>query len=226
MFCTKCGAEIQPPAKFCPKCGTPIDGAAAPNPAPAQNPAPNPVYTAPVQNPAQNSTYAAPVQNPAPNPVYAAPAQNPVPNPVYAAHGTARKGKVQYGANTLVGVIGAFAVFIGMFLDFLTASAAGILSESISFVSLMAEGEASFVSMIVFVCIAWVVLFHLLKCPKVSLVGVLGMIFGIVITMWAFEETKPNFGGLVKFSYGIGFWLYVGGLLACIVAAFIKKKRA
>lgn len=39
MFCSKCGAEIPVGAQFCPRCGTPVNVAPAP-----QKPTPQPVY--------------------------------------------------------------------------------------------------------------------------------------------------------------------------------------
>ena len=62
MYCSKCGAEIQPGAKFCPKCGTPTPQAdeqaaaptaepSAPAPAPAS---PSPAGQAPAPAPAQS----------------------------------------------------------------------------------------------------------------------------------------------------------------------------
>lgn len=199
MFCTKCGAEIQLPAKFCSKCGTPVE-----------------------ETPATGQAYAAPAQSPV----------RPVPPPASGVYPvtapTASKGKVRYGANTLVGILGAFAVYIGMFLACATASASVMgysASESVSFFELMWEGEAGFVSIIVLVCIGLVVFFQLVKCPKVSLIGVLGMLFGMGIFMWAVMETKSRTGGFATISYGIGFWIYAIGTVICVIGAFLKKNR-
>lgn len=205
MFCTKCGAEIQLPAKFCSKCGTPVE----------ETPAPAPV---------SGQAYAGPAQSPV-RPV-------PVPPPASGVHPAAApaasKCKVIYGVNTLTGILGAFAVYIGMFLACATASASVMgysASESVSFFELMQEGEAEFVSIIVLVCIGLVVLFQLVKCPKVSLIGVLGMLFGMGIFIWAVMETKSRAGGFATISFGIGFWLYVIGIVVCVVGAFLKKNR-
>lgn len=198
MFCTKCGAEIQAPAKFCPKCGTPVEGAApASNPAPAQNPAPGTAYRAAAPNPA----------------------------PVYTAPAAAPKGKVKFGVNTLLGIIGAFMAFIGMFTPFLTATVSMLgmsQSQSATYVELMEEGDAPFMTMLALGCLAWVVLFHLLKMPKVSLIGVAGLIFGIVVIIAAYADVTV-YGA--RLSYSIGFWIHAAGIIVCIVAAFLKKNR-
>lgn len=216
MFCTKCGAEIQLPAKFCSKCGMPVGEIPAPAPVSGQ------AYAGPAQSPVR-AAYAS-AQMPGP----AAPARTvPVPPPVSGARPVS-KGKVRYGANTLVGILGAFAVYVGMFLACATASAgvAGYnVTESVSFFELMQEGDAEFVSIIVLVCIGLVVLFHLVKCPKVSLIGILGMLFGMGIFIWAVMETKSRAGGFAAISFGIGFWLYVIGIVVCMIGAFLKKNR-
>lgn len=248
MFCTKCGAEIQMPARFCSKCGSSVEDAApAAGPAPA---APTPVPVAPAQSaPVQmRSPGVAPVQAAAaPNPAQSAPARAQTPNPAAPGQNGARgvpvppmaavaqqaparpKGKVVYGVNTLIGILGAFAVFVSMFLSCATAKVGAfgfsIEADSVSFIELMREGDAAFVSVAVLVSIGLVVLFQMVKCPKVSLIGVLGMIFGMVILVYAIAETRSGASGWASISFGIGFWIYLAGMVLCIVGAFLKKNR-
>lgn len=270
MFCTKCGAEIELQAKFCSKCGNPVESASAPVPGPASA-APNPALAAPnpapaasagMQNPgavpvrmtaAPNPAPAAPVRmqnagaasaRPGSAPMPAAPVQMqngapgqngmrgvPVPPPAAGIPQAPAKpkGKVVYGANTLVGIIGAFAVFVSLFLPCATASVSAfsfsVDVDSISFIELMREGDAAFVSIAVLVSIGLAVLFQMVKCPKISLIGVLGMLFGMGILVWAISETKSGAGGWASVSYGIGFWIYIVGMVLCVVGAFLKKKR-
>lgn len=218
MFCVKCGAEIQLPAKFCSKCGAPVEETPAPAPGPA------PVYPAgaPMPGPSPVRPAGAPMPGSVPVPP---PMPGVCPPPVSGA----KKGKVRYGANTLVGILGAFAVFLSMFLPCAIAKVQAfgysVGSDSVSFIQLMREGEAAFVSIVVFVCIALVVLFHMVKCPRVSLVGILGMLFGIGLMIWAIEETKSRAGGFATVSYGPGIWLYAIGIIVCLAGAVMRKRR-
>ncbi len=266
MFCTKCGAEIQLPARFCSKCGNPVEevsspvsgqASAAPNPASVspvqrQNPGGAPVQRAAAPNPApvtpvqRQNPGGAPVQRAAaPNSAQVTPVQRQNPNPAAAASNGTRgvpvppmaasaqqapakpKGKVVYGANTLVGILGAFAVFLSMFLPCATAKVGAfglsIEADSVSFIELMREGDAAFVSIVVLAGIGLAVLFQMVKCPKVSLVGVLAMLFGMGILVYAIMETRSGASGWASISFGIGFWLYLAGMVLCIVGAFLKK---
>lgn len=70
--CPNCGSQFADEARFCPVCGTPVEGAAAPNAGAGYTAQPNsdPNFTA--QNGANNGGYSAP--NPNYQPSYAPPA--------------------------------------------------------------------------------------------------------------------------------------------------------
>lgn len=70
MFCSKCGTEIKPGFKFCPKCGSPAQTPpAAPAPQPTSQPAPQPAaQPAPQKAGKKAGKKAAPAPQPTPQP--------------------------------------------------------------------------------------------------------------------------------------------------------------
>ncbi len=164
---------------------------------------------------------AAPVPNPgsAPNPANPAPGGYVMPAPA--------KGKAVYGANTIVGIVGAVLAFVSMFLSWLTTDEAKLSFIQIGIRANNADVGKTGIALLViaFLGIALVVLFQLVKLPKLSALGVLCLLFILVI----FLRSKDAIGSTVEIgsavSWAIGFWVYVTGIIACTVGVFLNKKR-
>lgn len=181
MFCMNCGAEIQSPAKFCPKCGTSVNGASAPSPAPA-----------------------------------------PVPNQAYTYQGQSggpAKGKKPYNVYGIVGLGGAALALISTFLPLFTMFGVGVNLYQLMRIS--DTGGEAFMLFLTYIGSGLVVLFHLIRHPKISIVGavllIINMIFFLLI-----KSTDYTI------SLGIGFWVFVLGIIAVIVGivgAFVKTNK-
>lgn len=251
MFCTKCGAKIEMPAKFCPKCGTPVEPEAAPmssaqsasvppvQPAsipPAQSAPVPPVQPLPVSPASIPSAQPASIPQTQSVPIPPMPSAASSSGPaVNASPAGAPKSKVRYGANTVLGILGAFLVFVSVFMPFfaLSASFGGLSSsESFSYLEFMAsvskdylEFEAELaLGMVTFAGIALTVFFQLIKRPKLSLTGVAGFAGLLAIFLIALRDTGVTQWG-VSVVYSIGFFLYIIGMVMALVGALMKKRR-
>lgn len=110
MFCTQCGAKLVAGAKFCTKCGKPVQSTQ-----PQQQPqvsAPTPAVTPPVE------PVAAPAQ-PAPSPASFPPAQSAPAQPAQSETPSSNKSKKKF-IYAVIAVIAVIAVAVGGFFVYKT----------------------------------------------------------------------------------------------------------
>ena len=120
----------------------------------------------------------------------------------------------------VIGPVSSVIALISLFLPFLTASALGF-SQSVNFFELMSEADADIMNVIAVICILWIALTHLLRHPKISLIGAIGLVASLILVCVLYSDI--NDFGIV--SFGFGFWLFFAATVACIAAPFIKLRN-
>ncbi len=112
-----------------------------------------------------------------------------------------------------IALVADLLCFVSIFLPWLTER-----GHTMSLTEAFAEKPSYFVGMPVMLAagLIWVALWFLLNHPKLTLVGVLPLLLVALVMVM----TASDYG----LALGIGFFLYVIGLIACVVMAFMTKK--
>lgn len=194
MFCSSCGADVPSNAKFCPKCGAPNKsyGGAAKNASPG-----NAAEEVPVQGGGKATPHAA---------MNAAPSKTAIP-------GTG------INRNMLVGMIGAVLAVFSLFLPFIKSSYFSVNLFDWMKEEYPSDGFTFYIIPIVGSIL--IVVFHLIKRPKLSIIGILALLFTFAVTFILFDSEGYERQGL---SIGFGVWFLLVSIIVCLVAAFMKKR--
>lgn len=104
-------------------------------------------------------------------------------------------------------------IFISQFLPWITAR-----GQSMSMMAIYTQDTSFFagVPAMTLLSLLWIALWFMLNHPKLTLIGVLPLLFvwfGFLLI-----------GGKYQASLGIGFFVYLISVLACAVMAFATKK--
>ena len=126
--------------------------------------------------------------------------------------------KVSVLIRTIQIALGCVAVcFISIFLPWLTASVWGV-KVNLSMVEAFKENPTWFEGMplLLAVGLLWMLILYLLGRPKLALIGVVPL----AIVWLGMFVTADEYG----FDLGIGAFIYLIALIACIVMSFMTKK--
>lgn len=125
------------------------------------------------------------------------------------------KIKMSFGRLTVKIALGAVVLtFISQYLPWLTDR-----THSQSLAEAFVEKSSYFAGMpvVLIIGLLWVAVWFLLNHPKLTLVGILPLIF-IWLSLLA---TASNYG----INLGIGSFLYIIMVIVCVVMAFLTKKQ-
>lgn len=128
------------------------------------------------------------------------------------------KIKASVSIRTVQIALGGLAVcIISIFLPWLSASAWGI-SVNLSMVDAFQDSPEWFEGMpaLLAVGLLWMLVLYLLGHPKIALIGVVPL----AIVWLGMFVTADEYG----FSLGTGAFIYLIGLIVCVVMSFMTKK--
>lgn len=104
-------------------------------------------------------------------------------------------------------------IFISQFLPWITAR-----GQSMSMMAIYTQDTSFFagVPVVTLLSLLWIALWFMLNHPKLTLIGVLPLLFvwfGFLLV-----------GGKYEADMGIGFFIYLIAVLICVIMAFATKK--
>ncbi len=227
MNCQRCGLALQPGARVCPRCGTPVVQRQQ-NPygqRPQGNPYGQQQYNNPYGQQQYNNPYGQRQQNP-----YGQQPYGQQYNNQYGYPYNQRSGGVHFGPitrNNIIALVGVFLTFIAMFLPAVTIKEkSDSYSESATMIEYMNdEHDVTILTVLVFMAMIAVIVLTVLRMEKFSLIGsgymAVHALIMLIYYLGDYGDIK-DYSRYVSFYLNFGFYLFVLGTAACIFAVFWK----